>query len=78
MNKEIIPILIENIITASYTHLAGKDKKKNVINNISKITKINPETLEFLSELIDVLISVDKGKLKLNPGLSKGLKFCCS
>ena len=58
-------------------HLDGPAKKRVVLNMLKDERNIPEEIKPLLIELIDLLISVEKGKIRFNPMIKKKYFPCC-
>jgi hypothetical protein len=65
--KEIISLLIEVMTNAEkFSNLTGDKKKEYVIDQLSRIAFIEPNVKELIIELIDIIILLDKNKIKIS------------
>lgn len=59
------------------TQMDGKDKKSLVLINLTFCIQ-DPTLKELIPFLVDQLISVEKGKIRINPKIKFLTKFCCN
>lgn len=76
-HKFILDKLIVFMATiANHNKMTGEKKKKWVLKKLKEELNLNEDIENFIIELIDVLIMVDKNKIKINPVIKKSL-LCC-
>lgn len=73
----IIQVLLTLMVEAGKkTNLRGHEKKLYVLNKLLKHPLMENEYSRFVSDMIDLLVKVEKGKLVINPVI-RSCK-CCS
>lgn len=74
--KKIFAKLFEAMIYAgSLKSMGGEHKKRLVINKMKELIDVDPELEDLFIFLIDKIIKIDRGELKINPKVKK--LFCC-
>jgi hypothetical protein len=86
-NTEISPLNIMDILlklmkkAEVISNLKGEDKKRLVLEAVEFLLKksnLEETFLKFLPNLIDSIISVEKGEIKIKENISKKLLCCFS
>ena len=74
----LVSLIIDKMQTAGkFANLTGSQKKLFVIGRILDEIELSPEIEGFISELIDMIIKVDKNQLVINPIVTKSFGRCC-
>lgn len=72
MDRHILDLLLETVkYFGSIQNLSGQQKKVFTVKSIELKINLPDETKETLMALIDILISVEKGRIVINPKVKK-------
>lgn len=63
--KTLIQRLVEAMITIEPEHISGKEKKTQVLELLKNVFDIDENLVGILDEMIDVMVLLDKNKLKI-------------
>lgn len=78
--KEVLDLLIQIMKTAEDLKpvgaMKGQFKKEYVLKMLDKLVFIEPNVKELLVELVDVIILLDKNKLKIKNAVSGCCPIC--
>lgn len=76
--KKILTTVFELILKAEkINELDGNGKKKFVLDSIRDILDFSDEIEDIIIEFIDIIIEVDKGKIKINDNVKSFILSPC-
>ena len=77
MSEKLLSSLVELMQEADLVFKSGKDKKRWVLDKLREELKMDERVEDIIIHVIDILIEVDKGKIRINPKVRAGLFSCC-
>jgi len=86
LEPDIEHVILKHLVEAMkrvgvYNGLTGDEKKNMVIKDLHEAFEIPEPLLQFVINMIDILINVEKGRIvfnpKVKPVVASGLSFCC-
>lgn len=76
--ENLIPTLIKFMsLIGNHKSMTGHEKKQWVLNRLKEEIKIDEQIINIIVEIIDYIILIDKGNIKINPKIEKNFFNCC-
>ena len=75
---DLMQIIVRLMQSAgTFRNMTGAKRKAYVISKLLDELDVDEDVIEFINEVVDVLIQTEKGKVVFNPVVKKIARGCC-